>query len=182
MAHPQMEDPRLIYVGVGRRAVAQIIDWIFALIWTLPFAVVTHPAGGGLSLSWSGWRAVVPWLLTLTYYVVLEGLLGATVGKFLTGIRVVQQDGTKLGWGGAVVRNVLRIVDAFPYVIPYLLGAVVIWTGGERKQRVGDRVAHTVVIRANVAALETIPSAPATFATVPDGAPPLPPPPPAQRP
>ena len=148
----------MTYVGVARRAVAQIIDWIFSLIWFLPFAVVEHPVGGGLRLSWDGWRAVTPYLITLVYFVVLEGLLGATVGKFLTGIRVVREDGTKMGWGGSVARNVLRIVDAIPYVLPYLLGAVMIWAGGERKQRVGDRAAHTVVIRSNAVPQPSVPA------------------------
>ena len=170
----------MTYVGVARRAVAQIIDWIFSLIWFLPFAVVEHPVGGGIRLSWDGWRAVTPYLITLVYFVVLEGLLGATVGKFLTGIRVVQEDGTKMGWGGSVVRNVLRIVDAIPYVLPYLLGAVVIWTGGEHKQRVGDRAAHTVVIRSNAVPQPSVPSMPDTVevGSGTAGAPPLPPPPP----
>jgi uncharacterized RDD family membrane protein YckC len=175
-----MEVPRLPYVGVGRRAVAQIIDWIFSLIWFLPFAVVEHSAGGGLRLSWYGWRAATPWLITLLYFVVLEGLLGATVGKFLTGIRVVRDDGTKLAWSASLVRNLLRVVDAIPYVLPYLLGAVVMWTGGERKQRVGDRAAHTVVIRSNAIPLQAAPGMPDTvdLGAGSGEAPPLPPPPP----
>ena len=170
----------MTHVGVARRTVAQIIDWIFSLIWFLPFAVVEHPVGGGIRLSWDGWRAVTPYLITLVYFVVLEGLLGATVGKFLTGIRVVQADGATMGWGGSVVRNLLRIVDAIPYVLPYLLGAIVIWTGGERKQRVGDRVARTVVIRSNAVPQPSVPSMPDTVevGSGSGGAPPLPPLPP----
>jgi hypothetical protein len=40
----------------------------------------------------------------------------------------VQEDGTKIDYAGAAVRNILRVVDAIPFFIPYLLGAILIWT------------------------------------------------------
>jgi hypothetical protein len=39
-------------------------------------------------------------------------------------IKVVRQDGTKIDYTDAVVRTVLRIIDAIPFVVPYLLGAI----------------------------------------------------------
>jgi uncharacterized RDD family membrane protein YckC len=38
---------------------------------------------------------------------------------------------------------VLRIVDALP--VAYLVGAIFVWTS-DKRQRLGDRVAHTVVV------------------------------------
>lgn len=181
------------YVGVGRRFFATVIDWLFALLWIVPLSeitkIVTHDPGGATLNSYrfelTGWRFGVAALITLLYYVVLEGLLGATVGKFLLGVRVVREDGTKMGWGGSVTRNVLRIVDLFPFVIPYLLGSVMIWTGGSRKQRIGDRAANTVVIRSGTAAVQATAVPPVPMATDPDvatwGPPELPPPPPTQE-
>jgi hypothetical protein len=40
----------------------------------------------------------------------------------------------------------LRIIDLIPFIAPYLFGAVLIWAS-EYKQRLGDRVANTVVIQ-----------------------------------
>ena len=57
----------------------------------------------------------------------------------------MNEDGTKLGWRAAVVRNVARIVDAFPYVFPYLVGAISVWAS-PNQQRLGDRWANTVVV------------------------------------
>jgi len=75
----------------------------------------------------------------------MEGIAGATIGKFLTGIRVANADGTSLGWTGAVIRNVARVVDGFPYGLPYLVGAISVWTS-PTKQRLGDRWGSTVVV------------------------------------
>ncbi len=38
-----------------------------------------------------------------------------------------------------------RIVDAFPYVFPYLVGAISVWAS-PNQQRLGDRWANTVVV------------------------------------
>jgi len=83
----------------------------------------------------------------LLYFIALEGNYGQTVGKMAVRIKVVREDGTKIDYTGAVVRNVLRIIDLIPYFIPYLLGAILIWTS-DKKQRLGDRVAHTIVVKA----------------------------------
>jgi uncharacterized RDD family membrane protein YckC len=54
-------------------------------------------------------------------------------------------DGAKPTWRAATLRNVLRFVDALPYVVPYLVGAVAVWNDREQSRRLGDRVARTVV-------------------------------------
>lgn len=176
----------MTYVGVGRRFVAVFVDSILLAVMSGPFAEIRHEAGYW-RIGWHGRHLFWPSLIVIVYYVLLEGIAGATIGKFLTGIRVVNQDGKKLGWAGAVVRNVARVVDAFPYVFPYLVGAVSVWSSST-KQRLGDRWANSVVVtkesvlpRGSV----TYPGAtgrwqhtPPAPADVSANVPPLPPPPP----
>ena len=83
----------------------------------------------------------------LLHFILLEGAYGQTVGKMAVKIKVVQEDGTKIDYAGAAVHNILRVIDAIPFFIPYLLGAILLWTS-DRKQRVGDRAARTVVVKA----------------------------------
>jgi uncharacterized RDD family membrane protein YckC len=140
---------QLQYVGVGRRLVAVLIDTI--LYWIVFFIVAklfgtTQVSGANVSASLSGAPALVVGILFFLYYIVLEAVLGATLGKLLLGIRVVTVDGSRIGWGASIIRNLLRIVDGLPYIIPYLLGAILVWTAPQR-QRLGDRVAKTVVVR-----------------------------------
>ncbi|MDP1821270.1 MAG: RDD family protein [Acidimicrobiales bacterium] len=86
--------------------------------------------------------------LALAIYVILQGLTGWTIGKLLTGIRTVREDGGRPGIGKALVRWLFWIVDGLPF-----LGLVAFITSlttvGHR--RVGDMVAKTFVVRAAAA-------------------------------
>jgi len=84
-------------------------------------------------------------LATFTYFTVLEGAAGRTVGKALFGLVVVRTDGAPIGYRSALVRTLLRPVDQFPAL--YLLGFGSM-LAGDRRQRVGDRLAGTVVVAA----------------------------------
>ena len=178
----------MTYVGVGRRFVAIFVDSIVLLILSGPFAEIRH-GDGYLRVDWTGRRIFWPSLIVILYFVLLEGIAGATIGKFLTGIRVVNQDGTKLTWSASIVRNIARIVDAFPYVVPYLVAAISVWAS-PIQQRLGDRWANTVVVTKE-SLRASVPGAPGSTADggwqhaptsptagAPTGTPPLPPPPP----
>lgn len=106
------------------------------------------------------------------YYWLLQGRTGWTLGKMLTGIRVVREDGSAPGFGRAAARSFLWIADAFPYIIPNLVGFVVAMTNDQR-QRIGDKVAGTCVVEAGAM------GRPVGTVAAGGAAPPPPPPPPA---
>jgi uncharacterized RDD family membrane protein YckC len=174
----------MVYVGNARRAAATLIDVVIALIWIVPLieyskTVYTSEAGTTLTLyrfALTGSHAVWAFLITLGYYIAMEAAFGATVGKFATGIRTVRVDGGKLGVGGSAVRNLMRLVDGFPYLVPYLVGGIAVARDRELRRRLGDRAASSVVIRradAHPEAAERWDP----FAEMAGDAPPLPPPP-----
>ncbi len=66
------------------------------------------------------------------------------MGKMAVKIKVIREDGSKIDYADAIMRNVLRIIDG---LLAYFIGAILIWSSDE-KQRLGDRVAHTVVVKA----------------------------------
>ncbi|MFZ0485361.1 MAG: RDD family protein [Arenicellales bacterium] len=129
-------------VGVGPRAVAIIIDtvilfvagWIIALFFGRATTTGFHLSGG---------PALLFFLIALAYYIVMEAQKGATIGKLLLGLRVVNEDGGSIDWQASIVRNLLRIVDG---LFIYLVGAILVWTS-DKKQRLGDRLAKTIVIK-----------------------------------
>jgi hypothetical protein len=86
-----------------------------------------------------------PWLgvIAIAYYFVPEALFGATPGKLITGLRVVRVDGRPLEVGAVLVRNVVRLIDALPFL--YLLGGVLVLATSS-SQRLGDLVAGTTVV------------------------------------
>lgn len=136
-------------VGVGYRFLALIIDALLLLLITCPLSIISFVANDGETADFSGISAVMNCLgllVFLGYFIGMETLRGATVGKMALGLKVVKTDGSQPDWGTSVVRNLLRFVDTFPYFIPYLLGAILIWSSPTR-QRLGDRVAGTMVVR-----------------------------------
>lgn len=150
----------MLYQGVAIRFVAILIDVIILAIITgiitAPFNTpssisVTNTTGVPMvsvspnPLAWVG--GLVSALVNFLYFVLLQGAYGQTVGKMLVKIKVVREDGSKISYVDAVVRTILALIDLIPYFIPYLLGAILIWTS-DTKQRLGDRVAHTVVVKA----------------------------------
>jgi uncharacterized RDD family membrane protein YckC len=139
------------HAGLGLRFAAVLLD---AIIVFFPLGLVVGLlSGGGYAQSGDGyanagvnvggnafWALVA---LGIGYYVACESASGATLGKRMVGIRVVAEDGEHITFGAAVVRNLLRIVDCLFF---YLVGALFALTS-PRGQRLGDRAAHTVVVR-----------------------------------
>jgi uncharacterized RDD family membrane protein YckC len=81
--------------------------------------------------------------------IVLQGTTGATLGKFLTGARVVKDDGSyPPGMGRAFIRTVLLIVDGINLILPLGLW-VAMFSRGHR--RIGDMAANTYVVKARYA-------------------------------
>ncbi len=77
------------------------------------------------------------------YYFLPEALLSATPGKGLMGIMVVRRDGGRCTWSQALVRNLVRLVEANPlFAIPAALA--ILFT--PHKQRIGDLLAGTIVV------------------------------------
>jgi len=86
-----------------------------------------------------------PWLslIGFVYFIVLEAMFGATLGKQLMRVKVVRLDGQNLSVSGVVARNVLRVIDFLP--IAYVLGGLLV-LGTPGAQRVGDMVAGTTIV------------------------------------
>jgi uncharacterized RDD family membrane protein YckC len=149
--------PVLHYVGVGRRFLATLLDVIILSIvdgiisalflagsFTKGATISNMMTFGNNTYHASSLGDVLLILVPCLYFIALEATLGATLGKMILGIRVVKVDGSPMSAGASLIRNLLRIIDVLP--IAYLVGAIFIWTSST-KQRLGDRVAHTVVVR-----------------------------------
>ncbi|MBW2038747.1 MAG: RDD family protein [Deltaproteobacteria bacterium] len=84
-------------------------------------------------------------LLWLVYFVLQEGILGQTIGKKITKIMVVKVNGEKAGWLKVLLRNLFRFIDVLGPA-PYILGMISIMVS-KKRQRIGDIVAKTIVVR-----------------------------------
>ncbi len=77
--------------------------------------------------------------------VLIQGPTGATIGKFITGVRTVRPDGRPPGLGRALVRTLMFVVDGINLILPIGLW-VAMFSQGHR--RLGDMVAGTYVVNA----------------------------------
>lgn len=84
-------------------------------------------------------------IVLIIYHTLLEGIKGVTLGKWLLQIAVVREDFTALGLRRSAIRNGIRLVDALPFVVPYVLGTIIARSNAKR-QRLGNQVARSIVI------------------------------------
>ena len=131
----------------GARFGAGFINWI---ILRVVAAVVTAVAGvqaGGLvgDLSIGGSALVLAYdVARLLYSPLFWAFRGATPGMMATGIRVVREDGGRVGLGTAFLRLLIVILGAIPFFLGWLW---VFWD--PRHQGWHDKVAKTLVVRAD---------------------------------
>jgi uncharacterized RDD family membrane protein YckC len=121
---------------IWRRGIAHVVDGFLPVVVALLIAAAAGDDSGGIFFAlWAG--------LTLFQFLILQGLTGWTPGKWLTGIRVVDERGGPPG----IVRAVKRSVPLL-FEWTTLIALVAIWRD-PYGQRIGDRWAGTYVVRAS---------------------------------
>lgn len=135
--------------GLGVRAVAALLDMIVTIAFYVCAGSWIAAKYGGITsggFQMQGQPALMAILFTMffffLYHWLLEGFFGATPGKKIMGIAVRQVNGEPCGFSKSLIRNLLRFIDA---IFLYLVGFIVA-VSSKTKQRLGDRVAQTVVV------------------------------------
>ncbi len=123
-----------------------LAEAIFSVVIFLPLAALleaggrTYTVGSDLPLLA---RLSLALVLSILYTAAMEAAFGATVGKLLLGLRVVNYEGRLCSLGQALLRGVLRLADGL------IFGAVAyLQMKSPLRQRLGDRVARTLVVSA----------------------------------
>ena len=125
----------------NRRVLAALID--LAIVGAggaaiLGAAGVLGGGGGSLGAPLAG--VVVGW--ALYYYFACESGGGQTVGKRVMRLRAVRADGSPAGMREIAIRTALRAVDTA------LVGPIAMMATGERRARLGDLAAGTLIVSA----------------------------------
>src|SRR6266849_5368333 len=153
---PEQIPLEFVLAGVGSRALALMLDTLIMVLVFLVVGVIGAFLVGGLSSYWSGasnWAAAIfiflLFLIQWGYFAISEILMkGQTFGKRQLNLRVIKDSGAPITANDAVGRNLLRVVDSFPFIFPFAFYGVGILTAMFNKQnkRLGDLVAGTVVV------------------------------------
>jgi uncharacterized RDD family membrane protein YckC len=151
------ESLHMKYASLTRRALAQLVDMAVVLgpsiiiglyflssFWDMEDFFISGPT------SMAGFFGMFAfsflWVVICFFaFSILEGKLGRTPGKWVTGIRVLGMDLHPCGIGRGLLRNLLKVVDGF---FNFMVGIMVVALS-ENWQRVGDMASRTVVVRAD---------------------------------
>jgi uncharacterized RDD family membrane protein YckC len=87
-------------------------------------------------------------LTYLGYFFLFEATWSRTPGKYLQGLAVVGVDGGRCGWRAALVRTLVRLVEANPLLFGGLPAGLTV-LASKRNQRIGDLAAGTLASRPN---------------------------------
>ncbi len=83
----------------------------------------------------------------ITYFMVIEGRFGTTPGKWVMGLRVLREDGTRIGFVESIIRNIPKVVGNSMFIIIDALLMLLVF--GKEKQRGFDKIARTIVVYKN---------------------------------
>ncbi|MBB3308633.1 putative RDD family membrane protein YckC [Rhizobium sp. BK196] len=150
--------------SIGARLGAQILDIIFT---TLLFVIIALAVVFTGVLPFSAMTVLITlmgFLLRTPYYVLSELIWnGRTLGKRITGIRVINVDGRRLTPHQVTARNLMKEVEIFApmgllgtlgeqsglegvLTAVWLLVVVIVPLANRRRQRIGDMIAGTLVV------------------------------------
>ena len=151
---------QLRIAGPMPRALAYLADFFIRVALMIAIVIGVTLAGWAMGDNVAGGLFLLGWfLLDWLYPVVFEaGRRGATPGKRMLGLRVVQTSGSPITVGQAVVRNFLRFIDGMP-LFTYAFG-LASCLSTRRFQRLGDLAAGTVVVYARTPPQPKIPELP----------------------
>jgi len=145
---PPPEVPTPESASIQARAKALGIDALIGLGTFILLAIIyggVSSSNGLLRIKISAPTLLMTTVLWLAYMSWTEAKNGASIGKRARGLRVVMEDGEPVTPEAALTRNLMRFLDAFPYVVPYVVGVYAI-SNSPKMQRFGDRVAETMVV------------------------------------
>lgn len=156
-ANPLDDMNRVEFATFGVRAAARLLDVVVAMGVGMVGGIIAGVTLALLSASGlvaSGWQARIhrfslgpfgfSFVASLLYHALSEGIGGASLGKAVFGLRVKSEELRPAGVWRGVVRSLAYYVDA----ILFGLVAYSVMSKSRWLQRLGDKWAGTVVVRA----------------------------------
>ncbi len=149
---PEHVDVRFELAGVGSRMAAALLDTLFIWLGLIALSLLySWVLSGRDNAVFRGWAGAILVLLVFVllwgYFTLFEAVNGGrTPGKQALGIRVVMDTGRPLTPSAAVVRNLVRLLDCYFPLLPFLPALVMMFIDRSNK-RLGDLAAGTIVVR-----------------------------------
>jgi uncharacterized RDD family membrane protein YckC len=140
--------------GLGDRVLARIVDigvftgifYAFYIVILMFFLTIVRDLQTGAGMPVALIVIGIVYSVVLIFYDLVAEVFfnGQSIGKFALKIRVVSLNGTRPTLGQFFLRWVFRLLD---FVITFGIGAVISVAVSEKKQRIGDIVAGTTLVK-----------------------------------
>lgn len=159
-----------------RRMLSLLIDmiaeFVYYLVASLIFSLITRNDNPfDIDTRYNQWGLFLLFLLPIPlYHIIMEVLMnGQSIGKKIMGIRVVHENGGRASFSQFAIRWLLRVSDVWIVilvVIPlsnpgfdiestvttllgfgFLVTDIILVVSSKKGQRIGDMLAHTILIR-----------------------------------
>lgn len=125
-----------------KRVIAYVLDFIVvsALMWIVSYFIFGMIGPQKVYDAYRYLPYVVP-VLIFVYFVLLEKLAGASIGKAIMNIQVRSKNGANISWLQAIVRNLTKIFWV-PIIFDWLIGKFL------RTDRLFNNITRTTVVNA----------------------------------
>ncbi|MCW1913898.1 RDD family protein [Luteolibacter sp. GHJ8] len=112
---PPLPLERPVQVGRGPRFLNFLIDRVVVFAMAFVVGLVGAMFFGATEETFSGINDVLlGYALTLVYYIFMEGVLGTTLGKLVTGTKIIGEDGQRPPFSKMLQRSLCRIIPFEP--------------------------------------------------------------------
>lgn len=142
-----MNEPTHQLASIRRRAIALFIDYLlfafFHTLFMMQFGTKSIAEDGRPVYEVEGILNIVPVIVWLLTFPVMESFEGQTLGKKLMGLKVIKMDGSHYGFLESLKRRICDWLDFALLGLP----ALIISHNTPFRQRLGDMWAKTCVIR-----------------------------------
>lgn len=107
-----------------KRTAAFLVDygiiWLFIMWSKLPVALFLekHSIGAADIETLNHYSLLAPFFAGVTVFGIMTGIWGRTPGKLLTFLKVVRHDGSAIGMGAGIAREVLKGFSWFTVILP----------------------------------------------------------------
>ncbi len=136
----------LTLATVNKRALSAFIDYfcyiMFHALFLIQFGKETTVADGRPSYELEGALNIIPFIIWILTFPVIESMEGKSLGKKICNLTVIKRDGSRLTFMDCMKRRICDWIDFAIFGLP----AIICATNTPLRQRLGDMWAKTVVI------------------------------------
>lgn len=132
--------------SLGDRILGRVLDFVVLTAWCV--IIFTAIGFGNLErfIANNTWLMIIAIAFPVAFYDLLSEMLfnGQSIGKKVMGIKVISLTGDQANFGQYLIRWLFRLVD---FSFSGSLVALILVAVSEKKQRLGDIVAGTVLVK-----------------------------------